>query len=193
MNASTRKLIGFIAAGLLIAAVGCDKSSGDTTTQKASATAATASDQSPMPAPSESNSTTTSANAEHYDVRSAQQAIEVGKKAKVELAITPSDGLKINKEFPWKLEFSDTANVQLAQKAITGAQIDLDESEATFPVMLEASAAGEHKLAATGDFSVCNDTKCYSIRGEALEFTVEAKQAGSEQADDTDAAEQQKP
>ena len=183
MNATTPKVLSIISTVVLLAAAGCDKSQHEAppaqaTAQGTARTAASTGTQTPPAnaAPAES------ANADRYDVRSPKESVEVGKKAKIELAITPGDDLKINKEFPWKLEFSDHANVQLAQKTITDSQIELDDAEAIIPVMLEAGSPGVHTLKATADFSVCNDTKCYSIRQEQVRFEVAAQEKAGESA-----------
>ncbi len=180
MNARKPKLAGLLATTLAIVGLAgaCDESEApQATATSAETTSATENTARPS----------ASSNEGRYEVRSAKAPVEVDKKAQVELAITPGDDLKINPEFPWKLEFSDNANVQIAQKTVSKAQIDLADTEATFPLLVEANAAGVHELKATGDFSVCKDTTCYSIRDEALTFELEAteesKAADSQAAD----------
>ncbi|QDG54587.1 hypothetical protein FIV42_28730 [Persicimonas caeni] len=123
-----------------------------------------------------------------WNERSAQEPVPVGKKAKVELAVTPDGEFKINDEFSWKIEFADSPDVQLAQKTVTSDQIEFSEMEATFPLLLEAKAAGVHKLEATGNFSVCRDTLCVPIMEAPLSFEIEA--AGAAPA--AEAGEQEK-
>jgi hypothetical protein len=184
MTESMSKISAGLAATLLLLGLiaGCD--SGDPTTSAKSGGAessqVTASAQGVEAGGAASQNP--NADSDRYDVRSPEKAVSVGQKQTVELAITPGDGLKINKEFPWKLEFSPPKGVQLAQKRVSGDQIDLAESQATIPLHLEADAAGVHKLDATADFSVCNDTKCYVIRDQALSFDVKAEQAQTDQA-----------
>jgi hypothetical protein len=170
-------------------ATGCDSSGPDAdesqasqSQTKAAAVGATAASAAADRAGSASNS----AHDDRYDLRSPDSPVIVGQKQKVELAITPGDGLKINKEFPWKFEFSAPEGVQLAQKQVAGAQIDLAESKATIPMHLEASQAGKHSLDATADFSVCNDTKCWVIRDQKVSFNLKADPADAEAAAEED-------
>ena len=187
INAKIRKFAGLTTAALLLlaAGAGCDK----TDSQSAEATATGATSATGTSSANTNSANTNSANKQRYGVLSPREPVAVNKKAKVELAITPADGLKINKDFPWSLEFSETPGVQLAQKSISKAQIDLDDSKATIPVMLEASAAGAHTLEASADFSVCNDTKCYVIRDERLSFDLAAQEAAGDKAAGDEAGE----
>jgi hypothetical protein len=154
-------------------AVGCEPTHNSTGTESNASTSPGASAQ---PAtPDEGSAVPASAaHNDQYSLKSPAAPVVVGQKHRVELAVTPGDGLKINKEFPWKLEFSTPEGVQIAQKQVSGAQIDLADSQATIPLHLEAAVAGKHRLDATGDFSVCNDTKCYVIRDQPLSFKLAA-------------------
>ncbi|MGM0558797.1 MAG: hypothetical protein ACQEVA_20590 [Myxococcota bacterium] len=156
------------------AALGCDNRSGDPA-ESASANA---------PAKAEAESTSSN-NEDRYSVESPKSAVTVGKTQTVNFEVKPASGLKINHDYPWKISFEDAGGVEIASKTVGGAKIELSDEAATIPVQLRANAAGDHKIAATGSFSVCNDTKCYVMRDQAVELDLAAKaesKAGKEGA-----------
>jgi hypothetical protein len=55
--------------------------------------------------------------------------------------------------------------------------IELKKSGASIPVKLKATAPGAHRLVATADFSVCNDSKCELYRDETVAFEIAAADA----------------
>jgi hypothetical protein len=156
-------------------AVGCDQNTGETD-ESASATA-------PEKTQPESKS---SNNQDRYSVTSPGTAVTVGKTQTVEFEVKPASGLKINHDYPWKVSFESAEGVEIASKTVGGSKIELADEAATIPVQLRASAAGEHKLAARGSFSVCNDTKCYVMRDEAVEFELAAADAPADDRDGDD-------
>ncbi|MFP4598279.1 MAG: hypothetical protein ACOC9J_04565 [Persicimonas sp.] len=176
MNAQLPKplLISALAVLAAVASFGCDNPS-----NQADDSAASASAQAPVADP-EADETANGRTAKHtdrYAVRSPEQAIGASHKQEVELGITPADGLKINKEFPWKIELTQPEGVALAQTTFSKAQIDLGEEQATMAVFVESEQAGSHQIEATGDFSVCNDAECYVIRDEPIDFDLEVAAA----------------
>lgn len=123
-------------------------------------------------------------NKDRYSVESPESAVDVGKTGTVEFAVKPSGGLKINHDYPWKVTFEDVEGVEIASKTVGSSKIELADEQATIPVQLRANAAGNHKLSATGSFSVCNDTKCYVMRDEKVEFELAAAEAAEGGADE---------
>ena len=111
---------------------------------------------------------------DRYSVVSPDRAVAVGQTDQVEFAITPGAGLKINKKFPWKLTFQETEGVEIASKTVSRSSFDLSEDKAAVPVAMRVAEAGEHRVTATGDFSVCTPNKCYSMRDQKVEFSLEA-------------------
>ncbi len=176
MNAQLPKplLISALAVLAVVVSFGCDNPSNQTEEPAASARA-----EAPV-ADDEADKADSTRKAKHtnrYDVSSPEQAIGAGQKQKVELGITSADGLKINKEFPWKIELTQPEGVAFAQTTFSKSQIDLGEKQATMAVFVEAEQAGAHQIEATGNFSVCNDTECYVIRDEPLDFNLEVAAA----------------
>lgn len=164
-----------VAVAALSAMVGCEAEPANSSASAAANAPATA---------GESKQATN--NEGRYSVVSPKSAVEVGKTGTINFAVKPSGGLKINHDFPWKVTFEDAEGVEIASRTVGGSKIELADDEATIPVQLRANTAGEHRLAATGSFSVCNDTKCYVMRDEKVEFELAAAEA--DDADDKPAA-----
>lgn len=172
-------LISALAVLAVVVSFGCDTPSDQKDDSAASARA-----EAPV-ADQQEDQAATERSAKHtdrYGVSSPEQAIGAGQKQKIELGITPAGGLKINKEFPWKIELTQPEGVALAQTSFSKSQIDLGEDQATMAVFVESEQPGDHQIEATGDFSVCNDTECYVIRDEPLDFNLEV--AAAPNADD---------
>lgn len=191
MNRRSSNLVAMLSGAALLASVaaGCDKSADTKQAPEAVSPQAAASGSESPPEEAAPKSlcdkrSSAPAHQNRYAVESPSGKIPVGKKQKVELVIKPASGLKINDEFPWKLEVCDAQGVQLARKAFAKKDIELAEKAATVPVFVEAGAEGPHKLQVAGDFSVCTDKECYVIRNEPLAFNLEATAAagGSEPA-----------
>ena len=110
-----------------------------------------------------------------YDTASPTAAVKVGEPSEVALKIEPSDGFKINKEFRWNFEFHPSDAVEFESAKISSDALALEDAGATIPLKLTAKSAGEHKLKATGDFSVCNEDKCELYRDQEVAFTLQAE------------------
>lgn len=98
----------------------------------------------------------------------------VGTESEIVFRIEPRGDLKINKEYPWSIEFDTVDGVELAATSLKKDAIGLEDEQASIPVGVTAAKPGEHKLTATGNFSVCNPHRCDILRDEPLEFTVVA-------------------
>lgn len=152
-----------------VTAAGCEASDKRT---EATATGPSSTAEAPTASPTAHQGT--SKNREHYALESPSSAIRVGQKERTELSVTPTGALKINHEFPWAFEFNPPQGVQLAQTSFSKEQIELRDQRATISTFVEADEAGEHRIEATGNFSVCTDTKCYVIRDEPVSFVLRA-------------------
>jgi hypothetical protein len=152
-----------------VVAVGCESS--EKRTEATATGPASASEE------ATSKEESTSQHREHYELESPVTAVRVDHKERTEFSVTPTGDLKINHEFPWSFEFSPPAGVKLAQTSFSKEQIELSDERATMAMIVEVDEGGEHRLEATGNFSVCTDTKCYVIRDEPVEFVLKADDA----------------
>ncbi len=110
-----------------------------------------------------------------YAMRVDGADVAVDDQATVNLEILPGSDLKINLDYPWAFEFNEADGLELAQGKLRITDLDLTEDRAIIPVGVTAHEPGRHRVSGTGDFSVCNDDICEILRGEPVEFVVEAE------------------
>lgn len=174
-----------VALGLLLGSLGCDQKKTPATDNETSASSETSSAKAPEETskPSETAAKTTpKKQSEQFAFTATSHAVKVGEKATVAFEIKPGSGLKINPEYPWKASIDGDGSSP--EVAVTSAKIakdamQLEEAGAKIPIELTASKAGEHKLAATVSFSVCekgDQARCLMFRDEPVEITVAAAQ-----------------
>ncbi|RAL23694.1 hypothetical protein DL240_05920 [Lujinxingia litoralis] len=113
----------------------------------------------------------------NYRVEAPAAPLTVGAESTAELAVVPGPNLKINLEYPWKIEFEEVEGLTMATTLLNRQALQLSEERATIPLRLTPSAAGEYTLKARGNFSVCNDDRCDILRDEALQFKVTVQDA----------------
>lgn len=121
-------------------------------------------------------------NADRYELVGPRAPVSVGEASDVTLSIKAADGLEINHEFPWSIEFSDADELELEQTTFAGGALQLGERSAEIPLKMAPNSPGEHTLEAVGNFSVCNDTQCYVIRDQKLAFNIEVAEADEQSA-----------
>ncbi|MFW5968271.1 MAG: hypothetical protein ACOCV2_12170 [Persicimonas sp.] len=166
-------LVLLLAPVLLVGLVGCENRNDAAPSEAASASEPSAGGEAPANAPGGS---------EHYRLKSASETIAVDQKSQSGVTIEPTGDLKINEEFPWKIEFAPSDGVELAQGAFEKSDLELSEKAAEIPLLLEVDEAGEHTLEASGDFSVCTDSECFVMRDESLTFEIDAEEGDTEDA-----------
>lgn len=120
------------------------------------------------------DSPTTEAREALYVVASPDAPVTVGREQAVSLQIRPAPGWKINKLFDWNFEFQQPSSASIADTTVASDKIQLDDASATIPVTLTARNEGPVELAASADFSVCNDDKCELYQDVQLNFVVPA-------------------
>jgi hypothetical protein len=109
-----------------------------------------------------------------YEVAGPEQPVPVKKATEVTLQIRPAEGFKINKRFSWSFDFESAEGLEVETASVGKDAIRLEDSGASIPVKLKAAKPGAHRLVATGDFSVCNDSKCELYRDETVAFDIAA-------------------
>jgi len=115
-----------------------------------------------------------------YTVRIDQDSVAAGAPVEVALAIEPGKDLKINLDFPWKIEMQEMESVSFSTTSFGGGEIALTEERATVPLVLNVAKAGDYDVKAIADFSVCNDERCEILRGESVTVKVRAVEGSPE-------------
>lgn len=126
------------------------------------------------PAPSDTAGPTATGQGFRVEVKPPADAA-VGREAIAEVVLTPTDGYKVNREFPTSLEVTPPAGVDVAKARQTPSDAArFDEKGALFAVRFTPQEAGEKKFVAVFKFAVCTATTCDPKR-EALAWTVNVK------------------
>ncbi len=167
---SKRRLRWIVGNGLALitfASIGCDRSDRAAVAE-------------PSAAISDSENAVKRSKKGMYSARIAQDSVVVGQPIEVALAIEPGNDLKINLDFPWKIEMQEREGVSFPTTSFSKADITLSEERATVPMVLNVAKAGEYDVEAIADFSVCNDDRCEILRGESVIVKVRAVEGSSE-------------
>jgi|GEM_PF-6276348 len=184
-------ILTLISCGMLLLGLGCDQKKpgqeGANTSQGADATAKATETSANTAAGAENAAKAPDENApkkesDKFSFTATAHQVEVGKKTAIAFEIKPGNGLKINPEYPWKAAVDGDASspdVALASLKIGKDAMTLEEVGAKIPLEVTANKAGEHKLAATVSFSVCEKgdaARCLMFRDEPVEITVATAQ-----------------
>ncbi|MBI4512204.1 MAG: hypothetical protein HY698_21405 [Deltaproteobacteria bacterium] len=98
-----------------------------------------------------------------------------GEEAILQVVLHPSEGHKVNVDFPISLELVAPDGVGLAKpKQEKGDAKKLDAKEARFEARFTAVTAGRKTFVGLFRFAVCTDKTC-EPRREKLSFTVEVR------------------
>ena len=102
---------------------------------------------------------------------------KVGQPAKVTLEVKPGSGYKLNPEYPWKAKLVASQALGVQAGTMAKDKWTMDASSATLPLDVKPATAGEHKLTATVNLSVCESggqKKCLWFTDEPVEVAVKA-------------------
>ena len=98
-----------------------------------------------------------------------------GAEGTVRVSVVPSEGWKMNHEFPTKLEIEAPAGVAVAKASQSVADAErFEDAGATFAVKFTAEEAGEKAFQGKFRFAVCTDATCVPKRRE-LAWVVEVE------------------
>lgn len=99
----------------------------------------------------------------------------VGESGEIIYTVLPGPDLKINLEFPWKVEFeSETGGLTMGKRTFDLEAIELTEEAATIRIPVVPESAGRHEVNGYANFSVCNDDRCDIFQREPVRFVVNA-------------------
>ena len=112
---------------------------------------------------------------DQYRTRVQGTELEVGQEGEVMFQVVPGPDLKINLEFPWRMQWESPEGVVLKETEFDAATMDLTEEVATIAVPLEVLEAGSHEVRGIANFSVCNDDRCDILQREEVSFVIDAE------------------
>lgn len=110
-----------------------------------------------------------------YRTRTQGAELKTGEEGVVEFQVLPGPELKINLEFPWRMEWEAPEGVVLATTTFDASSMELDDEIARVPLSVEVNQPGRHEIRGVANFSVCNDDRCDILQGEEVSFVVHAE------------------
>lgn len=110
-----------------------------------------------------------------YTVTIVPSSVSSGAEGTIKVTLVPTNGRKINMEFPTKLTVVAPAGVSVSKpKQQKGDAVTFNEKKAVFDVKFKAAAAGDKSFTGKFKFAVCTDATC-DPKTEALAFKVPVK------------------
>jgi hypothetical protein len=118
------------------------------------------------------------ADGEVYSVSLPSPVIKSGASGPALVRIMSAAGWKWNKEYPAKVSFTSEGSVKVTpaelSKSAGNIEVD-DQGNASLPLTLAGSSAGETKVNMKASFSVCSEESCKVFRNKEFHFTVKVE------------------
>ncbi|MCK6587494.1 MAG: hypothetical protein HUU21_07400 [Polyangiaceae bacterium] len=100
---------------------------------------------------------------------------KVSAKSSAKISVLPTDGFKINLEYPTKVTLNAPAGVSLEKTKLTAKDAaQLDKSGVVFDVAYTATERGKKTITGEMKFATCTETSC-DPQTLPLSFEIDAK------------------
>jgi hypothetical protein len=117
----------------------------------------------------------TAAAASNYKVNVSAAPAKVSAKGSATISVEPTDGFKMNLEYPTKVTLKAPDGVTLEKSKLSAKDASkLDKTGAVFNVAFTASEPGKKTVTGELRFAVCTDNECLP-KTEAVSFVVDAQ------------------
>jgi hypothetical protein len=117
----------------------------------------------------------TAAAASNYKLNVSAAPAKVSAKGSATISVEPTDGFKMNLEYPTKVNLKAPDGVTLEKVKLTAKDAaKLDKTGAVFNVAFTATEAGKKTVTGEIKFAVCTDDECVP-KTEAISFVVDAQ------------------
>lgn len=116
-----------------------------------------------------------------FELAGLEHVVVVGEPGEAVLRVLPGKGLKINPEYPWKLDLiasESSPEVVAADMTIKKDKMKLEAAGAKIPVAVKLDQGGDYEIAGSLNLSVCekgNEARCLWFRDEPVTIKVSAK------------------
>jgi hypothetical protein len=111
----------------------------------------------------------------HYKLSVSAPSAKVSAKSSAKITVVPTDGFKMNLEYPTKVTLNAPAGVSLEKAKLTAKDaVQLDKSAAVFDVAFTASEPGKKTITGEMKFAVCTENSC-DPQTQAISFDVDVK------------------
>lgn len=116
-----------------------------------------------------------------FTLEQLEHAVPAGQPARITFGVKPGSGLKINPEYPWKLELdaqASSAEVEVAGAPVLRDAMSFEDALASIPLSVTAKKPGTHEVAANISLSVCEKgdaSRCLLFRDVPVDLVLTAK------------------
>lgn len=104
----------------------------------------------------------------------APKTAKVSTKSQAKVKVEPTEGYKMNLEFPTKLTLTAPDGVTLEKTKIAAGDVRIDKKAAEFDIVFTATSPGKKAFTGEVKFAVCTDKDCLP-QVEKVAFEVEVK------------------
>jgi methionine-rich copper-binding protein CopC len=113
----------------------------------------------------------------NYELSVKAPAAKMAEKSVAKIKVVPTNGYKMNVEYPTKVTLTAPEGVTLAKAKLTKADSDsvkVDKASAEFSVEFTAASAGKKTFTGEAKFAVCTETECLN-QVAPVSFSVDVK------------------
>lgn len=111
----------------------------------------------------------------NYTVAMVPGPLAVGTPGVLTVKVKPSEGFKVNQEFPWSAAIKGGNGVVVPGEALAADKWKLSKKEGVLEVPVTLKEAGDQEVKGTLSFSVCNDDRCEVVRDHEVSWKIAAK------------------
>lgn len=117
----------------------------------------------------------TAAAASNYKLAVSAKPARVSTQSTASISVEPTDGFKMNLEYPTKVTLKAPEGVTLEKDRLTAKDAaKLDKTGAVFNIGFTASERGKKTVTGEIKFAVCTEDECVP-KSEAISFVVDAQ------------------
>lgn len=107
-----------------------------------------------------------------FRIEAAPVTVAAGAKADALVKFVPGPGLHWNTEFPAKVQVTDPGSLQVDKTQFTPGDFQEQGGAGVLGIPVSGKAAGEGRLVAKADFSMCTAKECRIFKGIPIEVPI---------------------
>lgn len=112
-----------------------------------------------------------------YRIETGAEPLAPGAEGRVSLRFVPREGYHWNEEFPARLRIQEAQGVKPLRETFSGADQDFHSRDGVgvLEVPVLSSEAGDGRVKALADFSICNAQECRVFKQVPVEVPVQVR------------------
>jgi len=114
---------------------------------------------------------------QEYRIETLAEPLAAGAEGRVSLRFVPREGYHWNEEFPARLRVQEAQGVKPGRETFSSADEDFHSRDGVGVLEMPVSApqAGEGRVKALADFSICNAQECRVFKQVPVEVSVQVR------------------